>query len=69
MNADLPRLALTRAEAALVCGVGVDTISAAKNTGALKAKKTGRDKNGNGTGKELYTVAALQSWLDSLVDA
>jgi hypothetical protein len=52
------RLAYTRKEAAEMCGVSADTISRAKNTGALKAKRLTRDETRPGD-KELYTEAAL----------
>lgn len=59
------RLAYTRKEAAELCGVSVDTIAKAKNTGALKAKRLTQDEERKG-GKELYTRKALEDWLDSL---
>lgn len=63
-----PRLAFTRREAAEMCGVSEDTIRRAKNSGALKAKRLTKDETKKG-GKELYTLAALQAWLDGLADA
>jgi DNA-binding transcriptional MerR regulator len=62
------RLAYTRKEAAEMCGVSEDTIRRAKNAGLLKAKRLTKDETQKG-GKELYTPAALQSWLDGLADA
>lgn len=62
------RLAYTRKEAAEMCGVSIDTIARAKNSGALKAKRLTEDEAQKG-GKELYTPAALQAWLDGLADA
>jgi len=64
----LPRVAFTRKEAAEMCGVSEDTLRRAKNAGALKAKRLTADETRKG-GKELYTLAALQSWLDGLADA
>lgn len=64
----VPRLAFTRREAAEMCGVSEDTIRRAKNSGALKAKRLTKDETKKG-GKELYTPAALQAWLDGLADA
>lgn len=64
----LPRVAFTRKEAAEMCGVSVDTIARAKNAGELKAKRLTKDETLKG-GKELYTLAALTSWLDGLADA
>jgi DNA-binding transcriptional MerR regulator len=60
-----PRLFLTRREAAEACGVSEDTIRRAKDRGLLKAKKTGNA----GGGKELYRIADLEAWFDSLADA
>lgn len=62
------RLAYTRREAAEMCGVSVDTIAKAKNAGHLKAKRLKADEAQKG-GKELYTRAALEAWLESLADA
>ena len=59
------RLAYTRKEAAELCGVSVDTIAKAKNSGALKAKRLTDDEDRKG-GKELYTLKALQDWLEGL---
>lgn len=64
----LPRVAYTRKEAAEMCGVSEDTLRRAKNAGALKAKRLTSDETKAG-GKELYTLAALESWLESLADA
>lgn len=62
------RLAYTRREAAEMCGVSEDTIRRSKNSGALKAKRLTKDETQKG-GKELYTLAALEAWLESLADA
>ena len=64
----IPRICLTRREAAEACGVSEDTIRRAKNTGALKAKRLTSDPTRLG-GKELYSPAALQAWFDGLPDA
>lgn len=65
-----PRLAVTRKEAAAMFGVSESTIARAKNRGELRAKKTSRDpETGEGTGRELYILADLQAWFDSLADA
>lgn len=70
------RLAYTRREAAELCGVSEDTIRRAKNAGLLKAKRLTKpeervDKSDEAKkgGKELYTRAALEAWLESLADA
>lgn len=68
MSSDLPRLAYDRKEAAVICGVSVDTISRAKAKGELKAKRLTKDETRKG-GKELYTLADLQAWLQGLSDA
>lgn len=68
MSSEVPRLAFTRKEAAEMCGVSEDTIRRSKNAGALKAKRLTADETKRG-GKELYTLAALTSWLDGLADA
>lgn len=51
-----------------MCGVSIDTIARAKNSGALKAKRLTTDESQRG-GKELYTLDALRKWLDGLADA
>lgn len=61
---EIPRIFLTRKEAAEACGVSEDTIRRAKNAGKLRAKKTSE-----GRGKELYRIADLEAWGDSLDDA
>lgn len=60
-----PRLFLSRAEAAEACGVRADTIRRAIKSGALKAKRTGK----NGGGKDLIRVIDLEAWFDGLEDA
>lgn len=69
MNAQSqPRLAYTRREAAELCSVSVDTIAKAKARGELKAKRLTADESRAG-GKELYRLADLEAWLNSLADA
>lgn len=60
------KLAFTREEAATACGVSLRTIIRAINTGALKAKRSSRDDDGNPTGKYLILADDLRAWLDSL---
>lgn len=60
------RLAYTRKEAAELCGVSVDTIAKAKNSGRLKGKRLNTDDTRS---KELYTREALMAWIESLGDA
>lgn len=62
------RLAYTRKEAADMCGVSEDTIRRAKQAGVLKAKRLTNDEKQKG-GKELYRLADLNAWLESLADA
>lgn len=69
MSTPLPRLAVTRSEAAQMLGVSEDTIRRATKAGDLPAKKLSRDRNGVPSGRELYSVAALQAWFDGLGDA
>lgn len=63
------RLALTREEAATSCGVSLNTIKRAIATGALKAKRSAVNDAGDPTGKYLITPAALEEWIEGLVDA
>jgi len=60
-----PRLSLSRREAAAAVGLSLDTISKAIRSGALSAKRTGKD----GRGKDVIKLADLHAWLDSLEDA
>lgn len=63
------RIALSIDEAAEASGVSKETIRRAIHSGALKAKRSGRDKDGDGTGKYLIGLPALEAWFDGLVDA
>lgn len=51
-----------------MCGVSMDTIAKAKNTGRLKAKRLTEDEKRAG-GKELYRLVDLEAWLEGLADA
>lgn len=62
--APIPKLFLNRNEAATACGVSPATISRAKNAGKLKAKKTA--KRG---GRELFSIQALEAWVNAMEDA
>jgi excisionase family DNA binding protein len=64
-----PRIALTREEAAQATGVSLDTIRRAIRAGHLKAKRSGKDADGNPSGKYLIRVSELEAWVDSLEDA
>lgn len=63
-TSELPRLFLTRAEAAHACGVSEDTLRRAIHSGRLKAKRTGKEG-----GKHLIRVADLEDWFSQLEDA
>lgn len=64
------KLAYTREEAAELCGLGVESIRKAINTGALRAKRSAKSsEQGKGLGKYLITHQALVEWLDQLEDA
>jgi DNA-binding transcriptional MerR regulator len=65
MTAELPRLLLTRAEAAAACGVSVKTLTKAKKAGLLRAKRT----DANRGAKELYSIRDLEAWFERLPDA
>lgn len=64
----LPRIAVTRREAAAMLGVSSDVIKAARDAGTLHPKAVGFRSDGRVT-KELYSVAELQEWFDGLGDA
>lgn len=56
-------------EAAEAYGVSDKVIRAAINKGHLKAKRQTIDDNGNGVGKYIIKLDALEAWFDGLVDA
>jgi hypothetical protein len=64
----LPRIAVTRQEAAKMLGVSPDTIKAAKNAGRLRAKAVSLRGDGQVT-KELYSVDDLRAWFEGLESA
>jgi hypothetical protein len=64
----LPRIAVTRREAAEMLGVSVDRITEAKEANELHPKASKIRTDGSPS-KELYSVAELQSWFDGLEDA
>lgn len=63
------RMYLTREEAAQATGVSLSTIIRAIAKGDLKAKRSGRDDDGNPAGKYLISVKAIEEWFDGLADA
>lgn len=65
----MTRIAYTISEAADSTGVSERTIERAINAGALKAKKTSRNTDGDPVGKRLVSARALADWFDSLPDA
>lgn len=65
----MTRLALTVPEAAESCGVSEKIIRAAIAKGDLRAKRQSKNDDGDGVGKFLIRVSALEDWLEGLVDA
>lgn len=65
----LPKLALNTKEAAIATGVSVDTIKAAIRAGRLRAKRSSTTEDGDGAGRYLVSIDALQAWLDGMADA
>lgn len=65
----MSKRAYTIPEAAADYGVSDKVIRAAIHSGNLRAKRAGRNKDGDGVGKYLLTTAALDKWFDSLADA
>lgn len=63
------KIGLDLDEAAEATGVSKETIRRAIHSGALKAKRTGRTADGDGTGKYLVSVKELEAWFEGLVDA
>jgi hypothetical protein len=55
--------------AAEACDMSEDTIKNWIRSGALKAKRSASNKDGDGVGKYIITVAALDACLDALPDA
>ena len=60
---------LDRKAAAKACGVSIDLITRGITTGKLKAKRTGKNADGDATGKYLISVKALEDWFNGLEDA
>lgn len=63
-----PKLALTVPEAAEAAGVTTKQVRAWISNGDLRAKRQSRNKDGEGVGKYLITVAALEDCLERLPD-
>lgn len=62
-------IALTIPEAAKAVGVTDKVIRAAIHRGDLKAKRQSRNEDGEGQGKYLVSIKALEAWYDGLADA
>lgn len=60
---------LTARGASKVTGLSGDLLKAEVHAGRLKAKRTGRDKDGNPTGLYLFRRRDLDAWYDALEDA
>lgn len=66
----MSRLAYSRQQAAEECGLSIDTIKKAINTGALRAKRTStHPETGEPTGKYVILHDDLTAWLEGLVAA
>ena len=64
------KLAYNVAEAAVACGVSVDTIKRAIGKGVLRAKRSStHDETGEPTGRYLIRQADLEAWLEGLAAA
>ncbi|WP_183092931.1 helix-turn-helix domain-containing protein [Nocardioides stalactiti] len=64
----LPRIAVTRKEAAQMLGVSIDVVKRARDEGRLHPKAVSHRSDGQVT-KELYSVAELEQWFSELEDA
>lgn len=60
------KLAYSREEAAEACGVSLTTIKQAIASGRLRAKRSGRNENGDPAGKYLILASDLQAWLEGM---
>jgi len=63
------KIALSTAEAASAVGVSRETIRLAIQSGALRAKRSSTNADGDGQGNYLISIKALEEWFDGLVDA
>lgn len=63
------KLSLTIPEAAEATGQTEKAVRAAIKAGHLRAKWSSKNDQGDGCGKYLVTVKALETWIDGLVDA
>jgi len=63
------KLAYTLKEAAAATGLSVDRVKRAIYCGDLRAKRSGKTKDGDPAGRYLVLHADLQSWLDGMEEA
>ncbi|MGH3631498.1 MAG: hypothetical protein ACRDRL_29165 [Sciscionella sp.] len=63
-TAELPRLAVSRLQAAEICGCSVELIDQGIHAGTLRAKK-----HAPRNGKILIRLTDLEAWFDGLEDA
>ena len=63
------RMFYTTAQAAEATGLSVSTIEGYLRSGALKAKRSGRDADGNPAGRYVIAREALIEWYEALEDA
>lgn len=62
-------LSYTLRTAAIATGLSKTHLTAAINSGQLRAKRSGVDEDGNPTGLYVIPADALQAYIDGLVDA
>jgi len=62
-------LYLDRKAAAKACGVSPDYITKAIKAGKLRAKRSGKNEDGDPVGKYLVSRVALEEWFSGLEDA
>ena len=63
------QLFMDRKAAAKACGGSVDLITKAIAAGKLRAKRTGKNADGDPVGKYLVSRSALEDWFSGLEDA
>lgn len=65
----VPKIYLTLREASAAVGVSNRLLLREIRLGRLRAKRAGRNSNGNSIGPLLVSVEALRTWFDQLPDA
>lgn len=68
-TADTVVIALSIPEAATAVDMTPAMLRKAIHAGQLRAKRQSRDEAGNGVGKYLISVKALEEWFEGLEDA